>query len=315
MTKTGTRGAKNAEAETARAARAGAVGAGACVPRFVILTGVSGAGKSYAVKCLEDMEFFCVDNMPATLIPVFADLCLQSGGRIQNVALVVDVRERDFLDNIMSSLSELRNRGIEYVVVFLDASDEALLRRFSESRRRHPLGEGIGVLEGIREERKRLAFLRGLAGRVIDTSAMTPSELRDMLSSSFASKKAEQCMLTTLVSFGYKYGIPLESDLMFDVRFLPNPHYVQELRVYTGNDRKVADFLESSELTRQVIDRLDDFLGFVIPRFGKEGKSYLTIAVGCTGGRHRSVYVVNALAELLQARGVDVRVQHRDVNR
>ena len=299
------------ETKAAEAANAGRVG----TPRFVIITGVSGAGKSYAIKCLEDMEFFCVDNMPATLIPVFADLCLQSCGRIQNVALVVDVRERDFLDNIMSSLSELRNKGIEYVVVFLDAADESLLRRFSETRRKHPLGEGVGVLEGIREERRRLAFLRDLAGRVIDTSAMAPSELRDELSSIFAPEDKRQRMLTTLVSFGYKFGIPLDSDLVFDVRFLPNPHYLHELRAYTGNDKKVVDFLESSELTREFVARLEDFLRFLIPRFGKEGKSYLTIAVGCTGGRHRSVYTANRVAGLLQTLGIDVRVQHRDVNR
>ena len=299
------------EAKAVEAANARRIG----TPRFVIITGVSGAGKSYAIKCLEDMEFFCVDNMPATLIPVFADLCLQSGGRIQNVALVVDVRERDFLGNIMSSLSELRNKGLEYVVVFLDAADESLLRRFSETRRKHPLGEGVGVLEGIREERKQLAFLRDLAGRVIDTSAMAPSELRDELSSIFASEDKRHRMLTTFVSFGYKFGIPLDSDLVFDVRFLPNPHYLQELRAYTGNDKKVADFLESSELTREFIARLEGFLGFLIPRFAKEGKSYLTIAMGCTGGRHRSVYVTNRLAELLQALDMDVRVQHRDVNR
>jgi len=299
------------KAKAAESANAGLVG----TPRFVIVTGVSGAGKSYAIKCLEDMEFFCVDNMPATLIPVFADLCLQSCGRIQNVALVVDVRERDFLDNIMSSLSELRNKGIDYVVVFLDAADESLLRRFSETRRKHPLGEGVGVLEGIREERRRLAFLRDLAGRVIDTSTMAPSELRDELSSIFAPEDKRQRMLTTLVSFGYKYGIPLDSDLVFDVRFLPNPHYVHELRAYTGNDKKVADFLESSELTRQFVARLEDFLGFLIPKFAREGKSYLTIAVGCTGGRHRSVYTANRVAALLQTLGIDVRVQHRDVNR
>ncbi len=299
------------ETKAADVANAGRVG----TPRFVIITGVSGAGKSYAIKCLEDMEFFCVDNMPATLIPVFADLCLQSCGRIQNVALVVDVRERDFLDNIMSSLSELRDKGIEYVVVFLDAADESLLRRFSETRRKHPLGEGVGVLEGIREERRRLAFLRDLAGRVIDTSAMAPSELRDELSSIFAPEDKKQRMLTTLVSFGYKFGIPLDSDLVFDVRFLPNPHYLHELRAYTGNDKKVVDFLESSELTREFVARLEDFLRFLIPRFGKEGKSYLTIAVGCTGGRHRSVYTANRVAGRLQTLGIDVRVQHRDANR
>jgi UPF0042 nucleotide-binding protein len=299
------------ETKAAEAANAGRVG----TPRFVIITGVSGAGKSYAIKCLEDMEFFCVDNMPATLIPVFADLCVQSCGRIQNVALVVDVRERDFLDNIMSSLSELRNKGIEYVVVFLDAADESLLRRFSETRRKHPLGDGVGVLEGVREERKRLAFLRDLAGRVIDTSAMAPSELRDELSSIFAPEDMTHRMLTTLVSFGYKFGIPLDSDLVFDVRFLPNPHYLHELRAYTGNDKKVLDFLESSELTRQFVARLEDFLGFLIPRFAKEGKSYLTIALGCTGGRHRSVYTANRVAGFLQSLGMDVRVQHRDVNR
>ncbi len=283
--------------------------------RFVIITGVSGAGKSYAIKHFEDMGFFCVDNLPATLIPVFADLCLRSEGRISNVALVVDVRERDFFDNITGSLSELRGKGVDYDVLFLDAADEALLRRFSETRRKHPLGEGIGVLEGIREERERLVSLRTLAKRVIDTSAMTPGDLRETLFSIFASTEKRSKLLTTVVSFGYKFGIPLDSDLVFDVRFLPNPHYVHELRAYTGNDRKVMDFLESSETTREYLEHLGNFLDFLLPGFGKEGKAYLTIGVGCTGGRHRSVYVVNRIAERLEAQGVDVRVQHRDVNR
>jgi UPF0042 nucleotide-binding protein len=283
--------------------------------RFVIITGVSGAGKSYAIKCLEDMGFFCVDNMPATLIPVFTDVCLRSGGSISNVALVVDVRERGFFDNITGSLSELRGRGIEYDVLFLDATDEALLRRFSETRRKHPLGEGVGVLEGIREERERLAALRTLAKRVIDTSAMTPGDLRETLFSIFGSTEKRSKLLTTVVSFGYKFGLPLDSDLVFDVRFLPNPHYVHDLRAYTGNDRKVMEFLESSETTCNYLKHLGSFLDFLLPGFRREGKAYLTISVGCTGGRHRSVYVVNRIAEMLETHGVDVRVQHRDVNR
>jgi UPF0042 nucleotide-binding protein len=285
------------------------------VPRFVIITGVSGAGKSYAMRCLEDVQFFCVDNMPATLIPVFADLCLQSCGSICNVALVLDVREGDFFDNIMWSLAELRKREIEYSVVFLDAADEALLRRYSETRRRHPLGDGVGVLEGIRQERKKLASLRELADRVIDTSSMAPAELRDLLFSTFAREEKRTEMMITVMSFGHKYGIPLESDLVFDARFLPNPHYVHDLRTYTGNDKKVIDFLEASEITHEFISRLDAFLKFLVPRFRKEGKSYLTISVGCTGGRHRSVYVAAKLAELMQSQRLDVRVQHRDANR
>jgi UPF0042 nucleotide-binding protein len=284
-------------------------------PRFVVITGVSGAGKSYAIKCLEDIGFFCVDNMPATLIPIFADLCLQYRVRISNVALVVDVRERDFFDNITGSLSELRSKGIECDVLFLDATDEALLRRFSETRRRHPLGERVGVLEGLHEERRRVAFLRDSAKRVIDTSAMSPGELRDVLVSAFATSDKKLELLTTIVSFGYKFGLPLDSDVVFDVRFLPNPHYVHELRAYTGNDKKVVAFLEACDVTREFLERLESFLGFLLPRFKKEGKSYLTIAVGCTGGRHRSVYIVNRIAEALERQGVDVRVQHRDVTR
>jgi UPF0042 nucleotide-binding protein len=283
--------------------------------RFVVITGVSGAGKSYAIKCLEDIGFFCVDNMPATLIPVFADLCLQYGGRISNVALVVDIRERDFLDNIAGNLSELRSKGIEYDILFLDATDEALLRRFSETRRKHPLGEGVGVLEGLHEERRRVAFLRDSARRVIDTSAMTPGELRDVLVSTFGTSDKRPELLTTIVSFGYKFGLPLDSDVVLDVRFLPNPHYVHELRAYTGNDKKVVAFLEACDVTREFLEHLESFLGFLLPRFEKEGKSYLTIAVGCTGGRHRSVYMANRIAELLERRGVDVRVQHRDVTK
>jgi len=283
--------------------------------RFVIITGVSGAGKSYAIKCLEDIGFFCVDNMPATLIPIFADLCLQNGDRISNVALVVDIRERDFLDNITGSLSELRVKGVEYDILFLDATDEALLRRFSETRRKHPLGEGVGVLEGLQEERKRVAFLRDSARRVVDTSGMTPGELRDVLFSIFAKPDREPQLLTTVVSFGYKFGLPIDSDVVLDVRFLPNPHYVNELRAYTGNDKKVVGFLETCDVTVEFLDHLRSFLGFLLPRFKKEGKSYLTIAVGCTGGRHRSVYVANRIAEMLERQGADVRVQHRDIGR
>ncbi|MCX5800536.1 MAG: RNase adapter RapZ [Candidatus Eisenbacteria bacterium] len=291
---------------------------GACetkAPRFVVITGVSGAGKSYAIKCLEDIGFFCVDNMPATLIPVLADLCLQYGDKISNIALVVDIRERDFLDNIAGSLSELRGKGVEYDLLFLDATDEALLRRFRETRRKHPLGEGVGVLEGLHEERRRVAFLRDSARRVIDTSAMTPGELRDVLFAAFATSDTKPELLTTIVSFGYKFGLPLDSDVVLDARFLPNPHYVHELRAYTGNDKKVVAFLEACDVTLEFLERLESFLGFLLPRFEKEGKSYLTIAVGCTGGRHRSVYVANKIADVLERQGVDVRVQHRDVNR
>jgi len=280
---------------------------------LVIITGLSGAGKSEAVRCLEDLGFFCVDNLPPTLIPKFAELCVQS--KLGRVALVVDIRGRDFFDSAVEALEELERRGFAYEILFLEASDEVLVRRFKETRRRHPLAHEGRVLEGLWEERRRLEVLRGRANHIIDTSSLTPRDLRRRLSELFAGDEAAERMSVHVVSFGYKYGLPLDADLVLDVRFLPNPHYVPSLRPLTGEEAEVRDYVLQWPLTRRFLARAWAFLSFLLPHFVNEGKAQLTVAVGCTGGQHRSVVVANILAERIRAQGFPVTVTHRDVTR
>ncbi|MBI3988245.1 MAG: RNase adapter RapZ [candidate division NC10 bacterium] len=283
---------------------------------FVIITGMSGAGKSQAIKCLEDLGFFCVDNLPPTLIPKFAELCLQSEKRIDRVALVVDVREGEFLGDLSRALEDLKKEGHFVQVIFLDASDEALIRRFSETRRPHPLARSGMVQEGIHGERELLASLKAQADLIIDTSPLTVHELRKVLLNTFLDfqPKAPKTAFS-FVSFGYKFGLPYESDLVFDVRVLPNPHFVQGLQPLTGQDPKVADYLLGFPQTRAFLEKLLDFITFVLPFYIQEGKAYLTIAIGCTGGRHRSVFVTEELAKMLRQDGYEVSVRHRDIGK
>ena len=283
--------------------------------RFVIITGLSGAGKSYAIKCLEDLGYFCVDNLPTTLIPTFAELCANSSRGIQAIALGVDVREGEYLINMVDTIQELRSRGHRVDVLFLEASDETLVRRYHETRRRHPLaGEG-NVIDGIRAERAALAHLREIANRVIDTTSLTVHQLKDQMVHSYGPQAAKGGLTVSLVSFGFKHGMPYDADLVFDVRFLPNPHFVERLRALDGRDPAVEEFVMSFSESRELLSRLEGLLKFLLPLYEREGKSYLTVAIGCTGGRHRSVMLVEALSSFLTGLGLSPIVRHRDLDR
>ncbi|MBI2914438.1 MAG: RNase adapter RapZ [Firmicutes bacterium] len=281
--------------------------------RFVLITGLSGAGKTEAIRCFEDMGFFCVDNLPPTLIPKFAELCAQSGGSVNKIALVCDVRGGGFFDSLIEALAELERIGFHYSVLFLEASDEALVRRFKETRRRHPLAHDHGVLEGIKEERRRLDQIRGRADVIIDTSNLSPKALKERISQSFLHAEGIDRISVSLVSFGFKHGLPMDADLVFDARFLPNPHYVESLQAYTGNDTEVVDYVFRWPISHRFMEKICDLLDFLLPLFIKEGKAHLVIGVGCTGGKHRSVAVSNRLAEFLRSKAYHVSVEHRDV--
>ena len=282
--------------------------------RFIVLTGLSGSGKSQAIRALEDLGYFCVDNLPTKLIPTLAALVKREG--ISRVAIVVDIREKSFVAEFPKTFKKLRAiKGLNPALIFLEASHEALVRRFSETRRPHPLTPDKSAAEGIRAERKQMNTIRGMADEIIDTSELTVHQLRQAFARFSGVTRDEKTKLpVTIVSFGYKYGIPTDADLVFDVRFLPNPHFVQRLRLKTGKDRDVVKFMRQHAVTGQMLDRLTDLLQFLIPQYVTEGKSYLTIGIGCTGGRHRSVMIAEALKKNIDALpGARVRVQHRDI--
>jgi len=285
--------------------------------RFVVITGQSGAGKSQAIRALEDLGYFCVDNLPVRLIPMLARLSRQAGSEIARAAVVVDVREGSFLDEFPRMYRRLRRQeGLDPLLIFLEASDDALVRRFSETRRPHPLAPGGSALQGIRLERTRLAAIRRMADRTIDTTSLTVHELRRAFMTLSQHGAAGEALIVTIVSFGYKRGIPVDADLLFDVRFLPNPHFVASLRPKTGRDPEVVAYLKRSPITAEFVERTRDLLRFLIPHYVSEGKRYLTIGVGCTGGRHRSVAIAEALRRALgRIAHVRIRVQHRDVER
>jgi len=281
--------------------------------RFVFITGLSGSGKTLAMKALEDAGFFCVDNLPAKLILPFAELTAQGGENIDRVAIVADIRERGFLKVFPEALRRLQERGFPTTVVFLEARDEVLVRRFSESRRPHPLQESLGSLaEAVQAEQEELAPVRQIAHRVIDTSEMTVHELRRYVTEHVVEGAPQAGPAIHVVSFGFKYGVPPGADLVFDVRFLPNPYFETALRDKDGNDPEVERFLLAKPLTGEFLDRLEAFLGYLLPHYATEGKANLTIAVGCTGGKHRSVVVANQLGERIRNGRYRVRVSHRD---
>jgi RNase adapter protein RapZ len=287
----------------------------AVASRFVVLTGLSGSGKSQAIRALEDLGYFCVDNLPIALLPMLAELTLRARSEITRAAVVVDVREGRMLDELPRVFRTLKGmRNLNPVLIFLDASDDVLVRRFSETRRPHPLAPDRSAIEGIREERKRMRPLRRLADHVVDTSAMTVHELRHAFRGVEAGRGPGSQLVVTILSFGFKHGIPVDSDLLFDVRFLPNPHFVPSLRPHTGRDREVRNFLDKSEATHEFLEHTQNLLRFLIPQYVAEGKTYLTIGIGCTGGRHRSVAIAEALKKgLAGLSGVQVRVRHRDI--
>jgi RNase adapter protein RapZ len=283
---------------------------------FIVLTGLSGSGKSQAIRALEDLGYFCVDNLPTMLIPTLADLSLRGSRNIERVAIVVDIREGDFLSSFPKIFRGLRKMPrLNPILIFLEASHTALVRRFSETRRPHPLAKGRSPSEGIRDERARLNVIRKLADEIIDTSDMTVHELRRFFMG-LTRERSRASLVITLLSFGYKHGVPVDADLMFDVRCLPNPHFVPELRPRTGRDRDVVKFMEKDGPTREFMDRIEDYLRQAIPYYVAEGKSYLTIGIGCTGGRHRSVMIAERLRRALaNISGARVRVRHRDIAR
>jgi UPF0042 nucleotide-binding protein len=281
---------------------------------FIVLTGLSGSGKSQAIRALEDLGYFCVDNLPTTLIPTLARLSVRAGGNIEKVAIVVDVREGGFLSSFPKIFRRLRKMPrLNPVLIFLEASHATLVRRFSETRRPHPLALDRSVTEGIRDEKTRLNAIRDLADEIVDTSDMTVHELRQFFMGVSRERSASR-LVVTLLSFGYKHGVPVDADLIFDVRCLPNPHFVPALRRRTGRDRAVVEFMERDKGSVAFMDRLEEYLRFVLPYYVEEGKSYLTVAIGCTGGRHRSVMIAERLRKALgDDDAARVRVRHRDV--
>jgi UPF0042 nucleotide-binding protein len=284
--------------------------------QFVIITGLSGAGKSTVLKVFEDLGFFCVDNLPPALLPKFADLCLHSDERIRRVALGIDIRGGEFFDELLSAVKDVARRGLQPEILFLDAADDVLVGRFKETRRKHPLAQAGSVLAGIRTERRRLQAVKGQAHRIVDTTRLTVKELRDEIASAYLGHRPPARKLEiSVVTFGYKYGIPIDADLLFDVRFLPNPHYQEALRVMPGTHPRVKRFVLSHDETREFLDRLYGFSDYLLPQFVNEGKTHLTIGLGCTGGRHRSVVLGEVLARHLRGLGYRVRVRHRDLRR
>ncbi|MBI5492125.1 MAG: RNase adapter RapZ [Deltaproteobacteria bacterium] len=283
--------------------------------RLVVLSGPSGSGKSTAIKAIEDLGFFCVDNMPVELLPKFMELLARSG-EIARVAAVVDVREREFLRAFTPVFRELKAAGYKIELVFLEASDEALVRRFSETRRKHPLAPSESPLEGLHQERELLNELKAQADKVIDTTDFNVHQLREYIKEHFSASFAPQeKMSVNLISFGYRYGVPTDADLVFDIRFLPNPYFVNSLKWLDGRDEKVREFVLSRAETKEFLERLKGFLDYLMPLYLKEGKSYLTIAIGCTGGKHRSVVIAEALAGALDSGNVTARKRHRDLHK
>lgn len=280
---------------------------------FLVITGLSGAGKTQAMHCLEDMGFYCVDNMPPALFPHFADLCAHSQGRVTRVATVMDIRGGYFFQNLSDVIQNLRTLGYLARLIFLEASEETLVRRFKETRRRHPLAtRHRTLLESIRLERKQLQDIRAIADKIIDTTTTNTKSLKDEISALFKERVRTAPMLVNVLSFGYKHGVPTDADLMFDVRFLRNPHYVPELQHQTGADPAVEAYVMADPASEEYLSKLKDLLLFSLPRYGDEGKSYLTVAVGCTGGHHRSVAFARLLGDYLREQGYEVLVDHRD---
>jgi UPF0042 nucleotide-binding protein len=303
--------------------------------RVILISGLSGSGKTTAIKALEDIGFYCVDNLPILLLPKFIELCGQSGGKISKVAVVEDIRGtasypawrqteevnegKDFLEDSRRIIQDLQREGYALEILFLESSDPVLMRRFSETRRQHPLAIGGSIREGIRLERERLQGIRDMANQVIDTSHFNVHQLKEKIQRYVQEGSSSGQMTVALLSFGYSFGIPYEADLLMDVRFLPNPYFVEKLKRLKGDDPKVAAYVLQWEETKEFLKRVEEFIRFLLPLYLRERKTHLTIAVGCTGGRHRSIVIVNRLAELLQnelaEKGVFLSVRHRDAEK
>lgn len=280
--------------------------------RFVIITGLSGAGKSHAVRSMEDMGYYCVDNMPPELIPKFAELCHGSQGNFDNVAVVCDARGGKHFGQIFNAIDELTALGYQHEILFLDASDEVLLKRFKETRRSHPLGDDDRLGDAIAQERIMLSEIMDRATHVIDTSDKMPRQLKKEITANFAPEGHEAGIRVNIVTFGFKYGLPKDSDLVFDVRFLPNPFYIPELKKKSGLDPDVSGYVMQFDQAKQYLAKLKDWVDFTLPLYAEEGRANLVISIGCTGGRHRSVTIAEKLLEHLKSRGAHVFISHRD---
>jgi len=283
--------------------------------QFVLITGLSGSGKGSVIKAFEDLGFYCVDNLPIDLIPKFAEILQQPGNHIQHAAIVADIREGDAISRLPALYQELSKTNPQFSLVFLEASDEALIRRFEETRRPHPLGRHLPVREGIRLERVLLRPMRQLADVVISTTRLNVHELRELIHTRYGGAATRKSLLISVVSFGFRFGVPTDANLVFDVRFLPNPNYVAKFKRKTGRDRGVQKFMEKYPQTREFVKRLSDLLSYLLPHYMREGKSYLTVALGCTGGRHRSVALAEQMAEILTQEGYRTRLTHRDIGK
>lgn len=282
-------------------------------PIFVVVTGLSGAGKTLALRCFEDLGFYCVDNLPAALLGTFAELLLNNEAQRDRIAVCVDARTKEDLHQVPEYLSRIARIAFRPDVLYLDTSESVLLKRYSETRRRHPASPGGSIEEGIREERALLEPLRARADLILDTSVLSPMELRERIASTFTREPESQSLTVTVLSFGFKNGLPLEADMVFDLRFLPNPFYDMELRPLTGYDDAVRDYVLNNDTARAYLSHLKGLLKFLLPQFESEGKSYLTLAFGCTGGQHRSVAVAQEILRLLRDLRYDARLRDRDV--
>lgn len=282
--------------------------------RFVIVTGLSGAGKTQTVRCLEDIGYYCMDNLPPALIPKFADICYQTGGKVDKIAIVVDIRGGRFFDDLFNSLKNLNEMGYKYEILFLDAEDEVIIKRFKESRRNHPLATNGRIINGIQEERKRLEEVKGKANYIIDTSNTTSRQLREELVKIIEDGGKFNSLIINVISFGFKYGIPIDADLVFDVRFLPNPYYIPELKKFSGNEDMIKHYVLGWNEAGKFLEKVNDLIEFLIPNYIKEGKSQLVIAIGCTGGRHRSVVIANEIYENLHRKSQTALISHRDIS-
>lgn len=284
--------------------------------RLVIVTGMSGAGKATALKILEDAGYFCVDNLPVSFVDKFAEVTASGNGEITKLALGIDSRSGKSLERMEQVLDHMTAQGMEYEILFLDAADDVLVKRYKETRRIHPLAESGRIEQGIAVERERMAFLKKHADYIIDTSKLLVRELKQEMDKIFVQNSEFKSLMITVLSFGFKYGIPNDADLVFDVRFLPNPYYYEELRKFTGNDKEIQDFVMGYDIAHEFLDKLDDMIRFLVPNYVLEGKNQLVIAIGCTGGKHRSVTLANKLYERLQnQKDYGVKLEHRDIEK
>jgi len=283
--------------------------------RFIIVSGLSGAGKSLAIRYLEDMGFFCIDNLPPMLMPKFAELCYQSEGKVDKIAIVMDIRGRGFFDQVFESLDTMKESGYSYEIIFLDADDKTLISRYKESRRVHPLVKEGRIIQGINEERERLNKLRKNATHIIDTSNLKPKQLGEVIESLVNEEDKKKGLIVSVISFGFKHGMLLDADLVFDVRFLPNPFYIEELKEHSGREAVVKDYLFMFPETQNFLNKLEDMLEFLIPYYIREGKKQLVIGIGCTGGMHRSVAVAEAVHQMMNKQGHHTIIGHRDIKK